>query len=326
MAMIEIARVRPRLVVLACAFGLACTATGASAEMTALPGDDQVIASRGGVDVTFAEVDARVMELPRNIRGTYMTDPERLDQVVNTLLLEKQLAAKSKELGVDKDPYLALQMEQAQNRFLAARAQRIVEEAMVMPDFEALAEEKYLANPQKYLGQVVLELTHILVTDRGRTDADARKRADEAHRLAVEEKRDFDALVAEYTDPKPDGTRSSGKLNKVVKGVMVPEFDKAAFALTQPGQISDVIKTRYGYHVIKLEQRTEPQVKTFEQMKAQIVEELRVDFLAQQKNTLVAELRSMKIDAIPERVAALRTRYTADGPRLAPDVAAQPPK
>jgi peptidyl-prolyl cis-trans isomerase C len=332
MAMKRNARLRPRQslyarVMAATLFGaLPMFAIGVTAATTALPGDDQVIASRGGVSVTFAEVDARVMELPRNIRGTYMTDPDRLDQVVNSLLLEKQLAAKSRELGADKDPYLELQLEQARNRFLAARAQRIVEETMVMPNFEALAEEKFLANPEIYTGPVVLELTHILVTDRGRTDADAKARAEEARRLAIEEKRDFDALVTEYMDPKPDGSRSSGKLNKVVRGVMVPEFDKAAFGLATPGQISDVVKTRYGYHVIRLDQRTEPKPQPFEMVKSKIVEELRADYLAQQKNTLVAELRSMKIDAIPERVAALRTRYTADGPRLAPDVAANPSK
>ena len=143
MEMMRHARLRPRQrasarVLTAMLAGLVPMLAGvAMAATTALPGDDQVIASRGGVSVTFAEVDARVMELPRNIRGTYMSDPDRLDQVVNSLLLEKQLAAKSRELGADQDPYLELQLEQARNRFLAARAQRIVEETMVMPDFEA---------------------------------------------------------------------------------------------------------------------------------------------------------------------------------------------
>lgn len=327
MPMIKSARLRPRTRVFGCglvALVLSVSAGVASAEVTALPGDDQVVASRGGVSVTFADIDARVMELPREIRATYMSDPERLDQVVNTLLLEKQLAAKSDEMGAATDPYLELQLEQARNRFLAARVQRLVEEGIKMPDFEALAEEKYLANPDKYAGKTVLELTHILVSDRGRSDADARKRAEEARRLALAGERDFDALVAEFTDPRPDGTRSTGKLNKVVRGVMVPEFDAAAFALTQPGQISDVIKTRYGYHVIRLDARTDPKMPPFEQVKGEIIEELRRDFLAQQKSNLVAELRSMAIQADPERVAALRTRYTADGPQVAPNVAAKP--
>lgn len=306
-------------------FAASLLSAGLVSAGTVLPGDDEVVASRGGVEVTFAEIDARIMELPRSIRGNYMNDPERIEQVVNNLLLEKQLARKAIELGVDKDPYLQLQLEQAKSRFLGARAQRIVEEAMEMPDFEALAEEKFLANPEKYNGQVVLELTQVLVTDRGRTDADARKRAETARKRALAGE-DFDALVAEFTDPKPDGTKSTGKLKKVVRGVMVREFDDAAFALTRPGQISEVVKTRYGYHVIKLDDRRDPPPRTFDQVKAQIIEELRNDYLAKQKNTLVAELRSMQIEASPERVAALRTRYSADGPRIAPDVAAQPSK
>jgi peptidyl-prolyl cis-trans isomerase C len=319
MANSDAARRKPRLSL----FGLGLASMGlfamqASHAGTVLPGDDEVVASRGGVEVTFAEIDARVMELPKSIRGSYLNDPERIEEVVSNLLLEKQLAAKAKELA-GKDPYLELQMEQARNRFLAARVQHLLEESMPVPDFEPLAEEKYLVNPEKYSGKTTLELTHILINDRGRTDAEARARAEEVRKLALEGERPFEDLVAEYTDEKKQGVTSSGKINKVIRGLTVPEFEKAAFALTTPGQISEVVKTQYGYHVIQLNQRHEAKLKPFDQVKAQIIEELRREYLARQRSTVVDELRSMKIEASPEHVASLRTRYTADGPKLSSD-------
>jgi peptidyl-prolyl cis-trans isomerase C len=320
MARIHDARRKPRLgiIVPALSLSLLLSVANAAGTQSVLPGDDQVVASRGGVDVTYAEIDARIMELPKALRGSYMNDPERIEEVVSNLLLEKQLAAKAKEIAAD-DPYLELQMEQARTRFLATRVRTLLEEAIPVPDFDALAEEKYLVNPEKYSGKTMLELTHILVTDRGRTDEQARARAEEVRKLALEGKRPFADLVAEYTDEKKQGVTSTGQLAKVIPGVMVPEFDKAAFALKQPGDISEVVKTRYGYHVIRLEQRNEAKLKTFEQVKSQIVEELRREFIARQKSTVVDELRSMPIQASPERVASLRTRYTAEGPKPASD-------
>lgn len=320
MATLLIARRKPRsgLIGLGLTLILAFPAAHETRAQSVLPGDQQIVASRGGVDVSFAEIDARIMELPKALRGSYMNDPERIEEVVSNLLLEKQLAAKAKEIAAD-DPYLEIQMEQARTRFLATRVRTLLEESIQVPDFESLAEEKYLVNPEKYSGKPMLELTHILVTDRGRTDEQARERAEEVRRLALEGKRPFADLVAEYTDEKKQGVTSTGQLAKVIPGLMVPEFDKAAFALKQPGDISEVVKTRYGYHVIRLEQRNEAKLKTFDQVKAQIIDELRREYIARQKSTVVDELRSQPIEASPERVASLRTRYTAEGPKPASD-------
>ncbi|MEI9951110.1 MAG: peptidylprolyl isomerase [Pseudomonadota bacterium] len=82
----------------------------------------------------------------------------------------------------------------------------------------------------------------------GRSKAEARERAEEAHKRALAGE-DFVALVKQYSDEPGAGDRG-GDLGKFDRGSMVPAFANAAFAL-KVDEISTVVETQFGYHVIK---------------------------------------------------------------------------
>jgi parvulin-like peptidyl-prolyl isomerase len=73
-------------------------------------------------------------------------------------------------------------------------------------------------------------------------------------------------MVMKYSDD-PSKTSNAGKFTNVKHGQMVKPFETAAFALKSPGQISDPVKTRYGYHLIRLDQRHEAKTPPFEDIR-----------------------------------------------------------
>jgi peptidyl-prolyl cis-trans isomerase D len=102
---------------------------------------------------------------------------------------------------------------------------------------------------------------------------------------------DFDTLAKKYSDD-PGSKDKGGELGPLRRGATVPAFESAAFAL-QPGQLSNVVKTQFGYHIIKVEAKQTAHVKTLEEVKPQILATLTRDAEAQQQaafaQTLAAE-------------------------------------
>lgn len=115
-------------------------------------------------------------------------------------------------------------------------------------------EKDFSANPEKYIGDVNLEdylsdslvtAQHILIKNDSTKYENPKETIDEVLKKAKAGE-DFKALMKEYNEDtgEDEGGYSFGK------GEMVKEFEDAAFAL-KPGEISDVVETQYGYHVIK---------------------------------------------------------------------------
>jgi peptidyl-prolyl cis-trans isomerase D len=142
--------------------------------------------------------------------------------------------------------------------------------ASVKVDEQGLA-EWFAKNKSGYQEEEKRNARHILIqVAKGAdaaTDAAARKKADAVLAQARAGK-DFSKLAEQYSDD-PGSKRKGGDLGWTRKGMMVQAFDDALFAL-KPGQISDVVKTAFGYHIIKLEAVQAATGKSLEKDRAEI--------------------------------------------------------
>src|SRR5262249_42446555 len=104
---------------------------------------------------------------------------------------------------------------------------------------------------------------------------------------------DFVARVKQYSDDT--GWKDQGVEFTFGRGEMIPEFEKAAFAL-QPGQISDIVETQFGYHIIKLEERPRGAGASDPQVRQRIVNRLKQDHI----RARIAEITRNSKVVVPE--------------------------
>jgi peptidyl-prolyl cis-trans isomerase D len=133
------------------------------------------------------------------------------------------------------------------------------------------AEARYRQNMQMYSTPDQIRASHILLKTEGKDEATVRKQA-EAVLAKVKAGEDFAALAKQYSEDTSKD--NGGDLDYFGRGAMVKEFDEAAWAL-QPGQTTDLVKTQYGFHIIKLTDRRAASTKTFAEVRAQVEDQIK---------------------------------------------------
>ncbi|MGA8277037.1 MAG: peptidylprolyl isomerase, partial [Rhodanobacteraceae bacterium] len=118
----------------------------------------------------------------------------------------------------------------------------------------------------------------------------------------------FGDLVEKYSDD-PSKSDNHGLMTDVGSGRYDPAFAEAAAALKKPGDVSPIVKTRYGFHILKLISHASDRQQTFAEVKDKIIEKLRSDYIEKAVANHTDKLRNQKLDANPDLVASLRTRY-----------------
>lgn len=133
-------------------------------------------------------------------------------------------------------------------------------------------ERAYNDNIQQYSTPEQVRASHILLKTEGKDDAAVKKEAEDL--LAkIKAGADFAELAKQKSEDEASA-KKGGDLDYFPRGQMVPEFDKVAFSL-EPGQVSDLVKTQYGYHIIKVVDKKPAATKTLAEVRPQIEDQLK---------------------------------------------------
>jgi peptidyl-prolyl cis-trans isomerase D len=137
----------------------------------------------------------------------------------------------------------------------------------------------YNDNIQQYQTPEQVRASHILLNTAGKDEATVKKQADDL--LAkVKAGADFAALAKQYSEDTASKV-NGGDLDFFSRGRMVPEFEDAAFKL-EPGQVSDVVKSQFGFHIIKVTEKRPGTTRTLDQVRQEIQQQLAAQIADQQ--------------------------------------------
>jgi len=161
------------------------------------------------------------------------------------------------------------------------------------------AKKYYDENPDKFERPEEVKAAHILISTQDPITKQPlpadKKKEKEALAKQVREKamagEDFGKLAKQYSDDP--GSKDNGGEYTFPRGQMVPAFEAAAFSL-KTNQISDLVETQYGYHIIKLEEKIPPSKVDFAKVEPQIKEALQRD---QVETNAPAYLEKLRADA-----------------------------
>jgi len=271
----------------------AATGAVAPAPAGAVTETGEVVATYGDQKLTADELVVELQRLPQRSRATMDADGRK--RFVENYVLNDLLYAEGMRQGLGTDPDIDRQVNDLRRRLVVQRVVRKLQDMPPVTDDQVQA--YYDANADRY-STTTIKARHILVKDE--------EKAKELHAQLKANPEQF-ADVAKASSVDTASARKGGDLGFFGRGRMVPEFEATAFALQSPGEISEIVKTPYGYHIIQLEERRDGEQKPFDQVKEQIRATLRNESMQAKTKDFYDQLKSganVEIDEVVlERVA-----------------------
>ena len=244
--------------------------------------NNDVIAIVAGKEITNADVDAFLANLPAEQRQ-YASSPYFREQYVEQVITLHVLEKMADELELDMTEDYKKMLENIVRDIKARMAMNEIMKDITVTDNEA--EAVYNINPANYSRPETVSAKHILVDDE-----------DACNAILVQiqngEKTFEDAAKESSTCPSG---QQGGDLGEFGKGQMVKEFEDAAFA-AEIGAIVGPVKTQFGFHLIKVEEKNEAVTLAYEEVKEQIKKNLLQQKQQQAYTAKIAELKEKYVE------------------------------
>jgi peptidyl-prolyl cis-trans isomerase C len=303
----------------ALAFALACAGT-----VLAQSGDDPVLIENSQAAVRRSDLDAELQRLPADRREAFMANPRAIQETLRRLLVERTLAAQARQRKLEQDPTAAAIIAGAHQRLLAdlflMRAEELAatEFDAALPKWEARAKELHVIDAKKYEMPEQVATTHVLFRASPRSDAEAKRLAEDIRAKALAGA-DLNALAVEHSEDS-SAKSNRGSLGFFPRSALDPAYADAAFKLAKTGDLSEPVKSSFGWHVIRLDGRKPAAPRPFDEVRAQILGELKQQYVVQKREEAVAQARalpaSVNTEAIDAVVAKAKSAATSPSPSV----------
>lgn len=222
--------------------------------------ENKVLAVISGCEITEKDLNAIIMRYPEDKRGMFnseMGKKQLLEQMISFELMNKL----GMEMNIDKTDEYKASLAQVEKDLLTQMTINKVLSEVTITDEDA--KKYYDEHKNEFEQPATVSAKHILV--------DNEDLCSEIKDKIENGELSFEEAAKQYSScPSKE---QGGELGVFGRGMMVPEFEEAAFAL-ELEKVSEPVQTQFGYHLIKVNAKNEPKASEFEDVKNQIVQRL----------------------------------------------------
>jgi len=271
--------------------------------------DNQILIDGPEVDLTLGDLRMALRAAPEKVRKLLLTQPKKIREVMDSTYMTKVAATRAKKKGLDKKPEVEAQIRKFADNILAEAEIADVQAKLVAnANYEAAAKELYITEKDRLKVPESFTASHILLSAEGDEPDDAvLERARKLRKEIVGGKLDFKEAAKQFSTDTGSAV-AGGSLGKFSRGRMVKPFEEALLKL-KPGEISEPVKTRFGYHLILLEEHSPEHTKSFDEVKAALIQqaknnaahEIKVDYWLKVKNDPEAKVNEDVFKAFTDK-------------------------
>ncbi len=274
-----------------------------------------VVLQRGDIVVTVDDIERYIIDnTPERERESILKRKNVFKEMAENIYLIRQLGTEAeKDKALDWEQMEWANALQQKRKAMAALLDKLVIKQIASVDWELLAKETYLAESDQYQIPEKVRVSHVLIKTDSHTDEAAQTLINEIKRKA-DAGDDFEMLSINYSED-PSVKTNKGDLGLFPRGKMVKSFEDAAFAMSKAGQISEVIKTQFGYHLLQFHQHTAAEKLPFDQVKWPIIHKLQKSRADQIRQDILVAFRSesdLKWDET--QLEKLKQKYRVETP------------
>ncbi len=278
----------------------------AMADNNPLPGKGDVVARFRGGEITGEDFDAYILSLPEHLRAPMDSEdlPAWRRRMAKKLLVEELLIVEAREAGLLEQPAFTKAWNRARDRILAdAMLEQVsVEMPVVTPEDIAAY---YETNKARFRRHAAILTSHIFLRADAGSDRSAIRRKLEGIREEILAGADFAEMAKRYSDS--ENAKDGGLLPWQRRGTLPAAYESAAWNLAI-GEVSDIVETEWGFHIIRLERREEDGFLPLSQVSAGIEKELRTAALQNAEQELLRDLAARVGLDSPEKLVEARKR------------------
>ncbi|MGC9324399.1 MAG: peptidylprolyl isomerase [Desulfomonilia bacterium] len=239
--------------------------------------DPHVVARIGNDMVYDRDIEMVLSQMPPQVQNRYSPSQIR-KEILDGFISMKMIAREARDRGIDKDDEVRRKISYATDQLLTKQMEKELKKDIQVEESDI--ESYYTRHQEKYITPERIRARHILVDSEAKAQDLLEK---------IRSGADF-AELAKKESTCPSSSKG-GDLGWFSMGKMDPSFEQAAFALKK-GEVSDVVKSSFGYHIIKLEDRRPSKTRTLDQARHSIQRTLENEMLQKVIEQLKEEVRS----------------------------------